>query len=96
LPRTHPIHSNMSKNYFFGDFWTFSFRSKTSHPSRPIYGNIGINWQKFAANHEVSFYHERIQYILICPKIMFWCFLKFFFPAKNIAPVWANLCQYWH
>jgi hypothetical protein len=27
---------------------------------------------------------------------MFWCFLSFFIPVKNIAPVWANICQYWH
>jgi hypothetical protein len=64
LPRMHPTHSNMSKNHVLVLFELFnsglehcthvcqywhSLRCKTSHPRVPIYANVGINWQKFAA-----------------------------------------------
>ena len=61
--RTHPIHSNMSKNHVLLLFELFnsglkhcthvcqywhSLRCKTSHPRVPIYANIDIIWQKLA------------------------------------------------
>jgi hypothetical protein len=84
FPRTHPIHSNMSKNHVLVLFE--QFHSGPKHRTR-----VGQYWHLWIkvrrANQEVSFWHERTQYTPICPKIMFWCFLSFFIPVKNIAPV---------
>ena len=43
----------------------------------------------------MSFCHKRTQYTPICLKIMFLCFLNFFNPVKNIAPMWANIGINW-
>jgi hypothetical protein len=74
----------MSKNHVLVLFE--QFHSGPKHRTR-----VGQYWHLWIkvrrANQEVSFWHERTQYTPICPKIMFWCFLSFFIPVKNIAPV---------
>src|SRR5512142_52648 len=88
LPRTHPTHSNLSKNQGLVLFELF--HSGQKHRTR-----VGLYWSSWTkdrhANHEVCFCHERTQYTPICPKIMFWCFLNFFIPVKNISHVWDNI-----
>ena len=72
---------------YFGAFWTFLFRSKKHRTRRcSIYANIGINWQMFV-NVFATNAPNTLQYV---QKIMFWCFLNFFVPVKNIAPVRAQ------
>ena len=81
----------------FGAFWTFSLRWKTSHPCVPINANIGINWQKFVARITKWVFATNapntLQYV---QKSCFGAFLNLFIPVKNIAPVCAKICQYWH
>ena len=144
LPRTHPIHSNMSKNHVLaflnflipvkniapscaniginwqkfaaritkwvfatnapntlqyvqksccGAFWTFWFRSKTSHLCWPIYTNIRINWQKFAARITKWFFATNapntLQYV---QKSCFGFFELFDSGQKHRTLV----CQHWH
>ena len=87
LPRTHPIHSNMSKNHVLVLFELFHPGQK--HRIRVCqYVPILALLTKFrGANHEVCFCHEHTQYTPICPKFMFGCFLNLINPVKNIAPV---------
>jgi hypothetical protein len=43
LPRTHPIHSNMSKNHVWMLFELFESSQKHRTRGGSIYANIGIN-----------------------------------------------------
>jgi hypothetical protein len=96
LPRTHPIHSNMSKNHVLVLFEPFYSGQK--HRTRvgqymPILALI----DKSSPRESRSVFLPRTHPIHSnMSKIMFWCFLNIFIPVKNIAPVWANICQYWH
>src|SRR5512140_2356527 len=92
LPRTHPIHSNMSKNHVLLLFELFHSGQKHRIHVCPLCESWHFLTKDRRANHEVIFFLERTQYTPICPKIMFCCFSNFFIPIKNIAPVCAKIC----
>ena len=63
-----------------GAFWSFSFWSKTSHLSRPIYTNIGINWQKFTTRiTKCVFARNTPDTLQHVQKSCFGCFWTFWF-----------------
>ena len=86
LPRTHPIHSDMSKNHALVLFE--HFHSVQKHRTR-----VGQYMPILALIDKSSPCESRSKFFprkhTICPKIPFWCFLNIFIPVKNIAPVWA-------
>jgi hypothetical protein len=71
-------------------FWCFLKYFVPVKNIAPACGNISQHSHKLTKVHHVShgeiFWNERTQSTPIFLKLMFWCFLKFFIPVKNIAP----------
>src|SRR5512142_1300726 len=91
LPRTHPIHSNMSINHVLMLFELF--HSGQKHRTRvsqymPILALIDKSTPRESRTEFLPRTHPIHP---ICPKNMFRCFLNFFSPVKNIAPVCGNI-----
>jgi hypothetical protein len=94
--RTHPIHSNMSKNHVSVLFGLFhSGEKQCTHVWQyiPTLALIDKSWLRESRSDFTTRTHP-ILYSM--SKNMFWCFLNFFILVKYIAPMCGNISQYWH
>jgi hypothetical protein len=97
LPRTHPIHSNMSENHVLVLFDLFHSGQKHRTRGGSRYANIGTNWQKLAArNTKWVFATNAPNTLQHVGKSCFSAFWSFSFRSKTSHPWGLNICQYWH
>jgi len=93
----HTQYTPICPKIMFWSFWSFSYRSKTSHPCGSIYANIGTSWQKFAARITKWVFATNtpntLQYV---QKSCFHAFWTFSNQSKTSHPWGHNIRQYWH
>jgi len=95
LPRTHPIHSNISKNHFLVIFELFQSGQKHRILGGSTYAYIGINWQKFAARITKWVFATNAHNTLQCvQKSCFGNFWTFSIQSKTSHPWGHNIRQY--